>query len=342
MGDVGSAARQVLDEFQRDGSLSPETASRARWEDRPESLTPALVLMFAVKTLLRLRAEEREPFPADVQAIASHGLAPNEVEMMVAGLTGDLRAVRDGRRDALFTLQNTLVLLAVLTDDEDIRGADLDFLLGAAEEMADEFLQAENPFRPARRGVDVGPWDVNEDGWQEDDLIDLGGLRIPREPGCKIELKQDKSSPDLLEAGVRRKPTSVQLQAYWSAQGDAWGRARETFAENVRGLGGEAREWAGRAGVELRCDVPVVLPSGDRGVQTVLVLGFEGPGWLLRAVVTGEGADPGGQDDWAYGYVERVVVDPSFRKVPNPLLSPAGFGSLKPPSDSPILLRMPK
>lgn len=88
MGDVGSAARQVLDEFQRDGSLSPETASRARWEDRPESLTPALVLMFAVKTLLRLRAEEREPFPADVQAIASHGLAPNEVEMMVAGLTG--------------------------------------------------------------------------------------------------------------------------------------------------------------------------------------------------------------------------------------------------------------
>ncbi|MFJ6141436.1 DUF3710 domain-containing protein [Kitasatospora sp. NPDC092286] len=274
--------------------------------------------------------------------MAEHGLSEGEVETMVEALCGDLSAVRKGRRSELFSLRNILAILVVLLGEESIHGEDIDFLLGGAEEIADGFLRADDPFRLVERGVEIGPWDASEAGWQGTDLVDLGGLRIPRDPGLKIQVNEGRGSSDLLEAVVLRGSTGVQLQAFHVTQEGAWARAREKFAQNVRGLGGEAREWAGRAGVELRCEIPVEQSPGVRGPQTVRVLGFEGPGWLLRGIVTGEGADPASQDEWAYSYVERVVVDPSFRKVPDPLLSPAGFGSLQPSSDSPILLRMPK
>ncbi|WP_353612663.1 DUF3710 domain-containing protein [Streptomyces sp. NRRL S-495] len=144
---------------------------------------------------------------------------------------------------------------------------------------------------------------------------------MPREPGRKIQLNEGKGSSDLLEAVVLRRATGIQLQAFHAPQDGAWARAHEILARRVRDLGGEVREWAGRAGVELRCD---------------------GPGWLLSATVTGEGTNPGNQDEWVCSYVERVVVVPLFQPTPSLQLSATDFGSGRPSEDGrPIRLRMP-
>ncbi|MFF3159013.1 DUF3710 domain-containing protein [Streptomyces sp. NPDC057910] len=42
------------------------------------------------------------------------------------------------------------------------------------------------------------------------------------------------------------------------------------------------------------------------------VLGHDGPGWLLRGVVTGAGAAPESTDEWAYQLFASSVVVPSF------------------------------
>ncbi|MGW3046019.1 DUF3710 domain-containing protein [Kitasatospora sp. NPDC001159] len=117
--------------------------------------------------------------------------------------------------------------------------------------------------------------------------------------------------------------------------------ARDPRAAGSR-PGGEVREWAGHAGVELKCDVPVQRETGLRGVQTIRMLGCDGPGWLLRATVTGNGAAPESQDDRVYSYVERVVVVPSFQPSSSLPLSATDFGSGRPRLDGqPIRLRMP-
>ncbi|MFD8693466.1 DUF3710 domain-containing protein [Kitasatospora purpeofusca] len=342
MSDVSSAARLILEEFGRSGTLSDTAVARAGWEERPAHVTPALVLVFAAKILVQLREEDGETFPVDAPAVTAQGLGAGEVATMVSALTGDLRAVEAGRLTGLFSLLGVVAVLVTLTDAEDIRGEDLDRLFRAAEEIASDFVRAEDPFRLVERGVEIGPWDASETGWQDIDLIDLGGLRIPRDPGVKIQLNEGKGSSDLLEAVVLRGPTGVQLQAFHAAQDGAWARAREILAQRVRGLGGEAREWAGRAGIELRCDVPVQRERGIRGLQTIRMLGCDGPGWLLRATVTGEGATSGSQDEWVYSYVERVVVVPLFQGSSPLPLSATDFGSRRPREDGqPIRLRMP-
>ncbi|MFJ4670195.1 DUF3710 domain-containing protein [Kitasatospora purpeofusca] len=342
MSDVRSTARLILEEFGRNGTLSDAAVARAGWEERPERVTPALVLVFAAKVLVQLREEDGEMFPVDAPAVTSQGLGASDVATMISALTGDLRAVEAGRLTGLFSLQGILAVLGALTDAEDIREEDLDRLLGVAAEIASDLVRVEDPFRLVERGVEIGPWDASETGWRGIDLIDLGGLRIPREPGLKIQLNEGKGSSDLLEAVVLRGTTGVQLQAFHAPQDGAWSRAREILARRVRDRGGEVREWAGRAGVELRCDVPVQQERGSRGLQSIRIIGCDGPGWLLRATVTGEGAAPGNQDEWVCSYVERVVVVPLFQPTPSRQLSAIDFGSGHPWEDGqPIRLRMP-
>ncbi|MFE7588959.1 DUF3710 domain-containing protein [Kitasatospora sp. NPDC057512] len=322
--------------------MSDAAVAGADWEERPERVTPALVLVFAAKILVQLREESGETFPVDAPVVTSQGLGAGDVATMVAALTGDLRAVEAGRLNGLFPLRGTLALLVALTDEEGIRGDDLDRLLGAAEEIADDFVRVEDPFRLVERGTEIGPWDVSEAGWQGTDLIDLGGLRIPRESGLKIQVNAGRGSSDLLEAVVLRGATGVQLQAFHATEEGAWARVRETLAQRVRGLGGEVCEWAGRAGIELRCDVPVQRETGLQGVQTIRMLGWDGPGWLLRVTVTGDGAAPDSRDEWAHSYAERIVVVPSFEPALPLSLSATDFGAGRLRSDGqPIRLRMP-
>ncbi|MFD7410321.1 DUF3710 domain-containing protein [Kitasatospora purpeofusca] len=342
MSDVSSAARLILEQFGRSGTLSDSAVARAGWQERPERVTPALVLVFAAKILVQLREEDGETFPVDAPAVTAQGRGAGEVATIVSALTGDLRAAEAGRPTGLFSLLGIVAVLVALTDAEDIRGEDLDRLFRAAEEIASDFVRAEDPFRLVERGVEIGPWDAGETGWQEIDLIDLGGLRIPREPGVKIQLNEGEGSSDLLEAVVLRGATGIQLQAFHTTRDGAWARARQILARRVRDLGGEVREWGGRAGVELRCDVPVQQERGSQGLQSIRMLGCDGPGWLLRATVTGEGADSGNQDEWVCSYVGRVVVVPLFRPTPSLQLSATDFGSGRPSLDGqPIRLRMP-
>ncbi|MER8104557.1 DUF3710 domain-containing protein [Kitasatospora sp. NPDC094016] len=342
MGKFVSSAMRILHEFRTHDFVSAESEIEAGWEDRPTRVTPALLLLLATKILLQLRREAGEEFPVETPALAARGLGRDETGTMVAALVGDLSAVRVGRGEGLFTLRNTLVLLTVLLDAGTVRESEVTALLQAAEDTADEFLRAEDPFRLAGRGVEVGPWDVSERGWQGTDLIDLGGLRVPREPGVRIELNRAPSG-DLVEAVVvKGRQTGLQLQAYHATRPDAWERARERLAAGVLAAGGEIRAWAGRAGVELRCEVPVEKGPGVRGVSVNRVLGCDGPGWLLRGIVTGEGGAAETRDEWAYEFFERIVVVPSFQPTSAAFLSPSGFVGLRPVSDNqPIPLRRP-
>ncbi|MFJ7247103.1 DUF3710 domain-containing protein [Kitasatospora sp. NPDC098652] len=205
-----------------------------------------------------------------------------------------------------------------------------------------EFLPAGESLRQAVRGVDVGPWDVTEKDRWEADLIDLGGLMIPREPGVTIEFSSVPSRGLVGVAARKGREVALQLQAFHATAQDPWARSRDQFEANVRQLGGQSRAWTGRAGIELRCEVPVIEPSGRAGTQTIRVLGCGGPGWLLRGIVSGKGARAESRDGWAYDFFERTVVVPSYGQVSAAMLSPAGFAGLRPTADNqPIPLRRP-
>ncbi|MFJ3883332.1 DUF3710 domain-containing protein [Streptomyces sp. NPDC090077] len=145
------------------------------------------------------------------------------------------------------------------------------------------------------------------------DLLDLGGLKVPRAGVSRVELNRSWSGGELLEAVLFRDTTAtLQLQAYRTFGGPEWESVCTRLEADVRARGGEAERRTGPAGVELRAVVPVVSDVRGRDRVTVRFIGRDGPGWLLRGVAGGTVAQHDSGDDWAYRCFEGVVVDPSF------------------------------
>ncbi|MEV7511597.1 DUF3710 domain-containing protein [Streptomyces sp. NPDC091201] len=260
-------------------------------------------------------------------------------------LRGNLSAARAAGQSGALSLERVLELLVLLIAEEAMTEEEVTVLMESARAMNEEVLQAGDLLRPPYRGVDVGPWDVSETGWQALDLLDLGGLRIPRRAARKVELNPLRSAPEYGEVVLLRDTTaSLQLQAFRTLGEPEWERVRVRLEQDVRSRGGEVEQWSGRAGVELRATIPVVNDVRGRDSATVRFVGCDGPGWLLRGVINGEVALPESRDDWAYSCFERVVVDPSFAmRAAGAFTSPTAYGPVTPPERTrAIALRIPE
>lgn len=339
---VRREARAILDQFTRDAYLTRFSIERARWGEW-EQVTPAWVLLLSLKSLLLLRWEEGRSGPELIPELPA-GVSRAEADRLVEALLGSLTAARVARNAGTLTLEGVLPLLAGVIAEEAMTDQEIDRLLRAALEIGQELVHAGDLLRAAYRGLDVGPWDVSEAGWQELDLIDLGGLRIPREQGLKIQLRQAGAGTPAGEVAVLRGTTAaLQLQAFRLDERSGWDAVRAALESEVRARGGEAEQWSGRVGVELRAVVPVVSDARGRDSVTVRFLGCDGPGWLLRGVVGGEVAQSESRDDWAYAYFERVVVDPSYvPPAPSVSASPGIYAPASLPQPGQVIsLRMP-
>ncbi|MFE1834889.1 DUF3710 domain-containing protein [Streptomyces sviceus] len=282
-------ARSVVAQFRRDGFVAPESAERTEFEVW-DPTTPGRVLLVALQTLLVLRAEDgRSDLGRPVR-----GLDEEEAGLMLRTLLGDAAAVPETSRRDLITLDRLLGLLASVIAEESMSEEEVDALLEAAEEGCRA----------------VGPWDESDDrrplGGQ---LVDLGGLLVPTEPGLKIEPMSSREDGSVVAVTVIRGRTAIQLQAFRALGDTSWATVREDLARTIRGRGGSAEERVGPAGTELQAVVRVQGPPGkDR--QTARVLGHDGPGWILRGFVSGVGAEPDSTEEWPYATFQGTVVRP--------------------------------
>ncbi|MFI6440991.1 DUF3710 domain-containing protein [Streptomyces sp. NPDC050759] len=286
MGEARDAARSVVAQFRRDGFVAPESGERVEFEvwDR---LTAGRVLLVALRILLTLREEDGRtdlgrPVP---------GLDGEEAGLMVRTLLGDATAAPETSRRGLITLDRLLGLLASVIAEESMSEEELDVLLEAAEESCRA----------------VGPWDESDAHRSRGgELVDLGGLLVPTGPGVRMELMTSRDGSPVAVTVIRGR-TAIQLQAFRVLADTSWATIREQLARSIRGHGGSVEERVGRAGTELQAVVRIQGPPGkDR--QTVRVLGFDGPGWILRGFVSGVGAEADSKEEWPYDTFQGAVV----------------------------------
>ncbi|MFF5971510.1 DUF3710 domain-containing protein [Streptomyces sp. NPDC012769] len=149
-----------------------------------------------------------------------------------------------------------------------------------------------------------GPWDISEVGKPEEGRVDLGGLFVPGVEG--MELRVEVAGDAIVAATVVLRDSAVQLQAFAAPKNEGiWGEVREEIATGITQQGGVIDEVEGPLGWELRAQVPVQLPDGNRGVQLVRFVGVDGPRWFLRGVISGQGA----VQPEAAGLLEQIVRD---------------------------------
>jgi len=133
-----------------------------------------------------------------------------------------------------------------------------------------------------------GPWDA--DGVVDDgiDRIDLGSLRVAPTEGTELRLQVDEQTGEVQSAMLAGDEGAIELRAFAAPRGgDLWSEVRPQIAADISQHGGTATERDGRWGVELVCQMQVLMPDGTQGMQPSRIVGINGARWLLRATFLG-------------------------------------------------------
>jgi len=154
-----------------------------------------------------------------------------------------------------------------------------------------------------------GPWD-SEDA-PDDDLarVDLGSLRVAPREGAELRLQVDENTGEVQSVMLAGDEGALELRAFAAPRnGDLWSEVRPQIAADVAQHGGTATERPGRWGTELVCQVQVVLPDGNQGIQPSRIVGVNGSRWLLRATFLGQPAvEPETAGEWEDALTTVVV-----------------------------------
>ncbi len=158
----------------------------------------------------------------------------------------------------------------------------------------------------AAGGRVTGPWDIS-DGFGESERIDCGSLLIPVRDGfdVQINIAEEQGAWVAVVSG----DSGMQLQAFAAPRsGGLWDEVRHEIAANIAESGGSCTETDGPSGPELHASVPVGAeddPALAGQPQPVRFLGFDGPRWFLRGVISG----PAATDRAAGAAFDEVFAD---------------------------------
>ena len=135
----------------------------------------------------------------------------------------------------------------------------------------------------------AGPWDISEN-YPPVERIDCGSLMIPVHEGFDVQINVAEEQGAWV--AVVHGESGMQLQAFAAPRnGGLWDEVRHEIAANIADSGGSSQEAVGPFGPELAAQVPI----GEEGqpeaqLQPVRFLGFNGPRWFLRGVISGPAA----------------------------------------------------
>lgn len=189
-----------------------------------------------------------------------------------------------------------------------------------------------SPEQPTGEGARAnGPWDAGEvdlQGEEDGQRIDLGGLLVKGRPGYELRLQVDEKSQQVAAVLLIGPEGAAELRPFAAPRGGGiWDDIRRQIAAETSRRGGTATEAEGRFGTELRVVMPARTPEGQPATQPSRVLGIEGPRWLLRATLLGRPAmEPDTEHELEAAVRDVVVVrgtGPMAPGEPLPLVMPA-------------------
>lgn len=196
---------------------------------------------------------------------------------------------------------------------------------------ADELAELEDVGEDTVATREHGPWDVSEVP-ELGDRIDVGALWLPRREGMELRMELDKASRVVTAAALALHGSSLQLQVFAAPRSEGiWDEIRAEIAESVTRQGGTVDDLPGPFGRELLARLPVRTKEGRTGHRPARFLGYDGPRWFLRGVISGRAAvDPEKARELEAVFGDVVVVRGDRPRVPRELLPLSLPGQARP------------
>ena len=136
----------------------------------------------------------------------------------------------------------------------------------------------------------LGPVDISPD-LDTSAMLHLGSLLVPNVPTLEVHLDLDPRSGKGKAVSLHLNMTIAEVQLFAAATSeDAWAPMRDAIVDGLREQSVDCQVDMGTFGTEVRAVMPTVDLDGSAHVQPVRFIGIRGSRWLMRIVVSGDGA----------------------------------------------------
>lgn len=137
-----------------------------------------------------------------------------------------------------------------------------------------------------------GPLDYSTD-INTSSMLNLGAVLLPNIPGLEVHLDLDPRSGKGKSVSLHLNMTIAEVQVFAAASNeDLWAGMRDAIVAGLREQKVDCTVEMGRFGTEVHAVMPTVDLDGNAHVQPVRFVGARGSRWLVRAVISGDGALP--------------------------------------------------
>lgn len=182
-----------------------------------------------------------------------------------------------------------------------------------------------------------GPFDSSQVA-ERGARVDLGAVWLPGVPGMELRMEVDKKTQRITGVAVAVAGSGLQVQAFAAPRTEGiWDEIRAEIAASVTKQGGTVDDVPGPFGRELIARLPAQTPDGRPGVRPARFVGFDGPRWFLRGVLTGKAAvDPAEARLLESVFANIVVVRDQSPRPPRDLLTLHLPGKAPAPAAAPV------
>lgn len=153
-------------------------------------------------------------------------------------------------------------------------------------------------------------------------MLNLGAVLLPNIPGLEVHLDLDPRSGIGKSVSLHLKMTIAEVQIFAAAiNEDLWASMRDAITSGLREQKVDCSVEMGRFGTEIHAVMPTVDLDGNAHVQPVRFVGVRGSRWLVRAVISGDGALLGTQQNLDAGLeiddvISRLVINRGEEPIP--------------------------
>ena len=135
-----------------------------------------------------------------------------------------------------------------------------------------------------------GPFEFSSEV-DTDSMLDLGAVFLPNIPGLEVHLDLDPRSGIGKSVSLHLNMTIAEVQIFAGATNeDLWASMRDAITSGLREQKVDCTIEMGRFGTEIHAVMPTVDLDGNAHVQPVRFVGIRGSRWLVRVVISGDGA----------------------------------------------------
>jgi hypothetical protein len=153
-------------------------------------------------------------------------------------------------------------------------------------------------------------------------MLNLGAVFLPNIPGLEVHLDLDPRSGVGKSVSLHLNMTIAEVQIFAAAvKEDLWASMRDAITSGLREQKVECTVEMGRFGTEIHAVMPTVDLDGNAHVQPVRFVGVRGSRWLVRAVISGDGALSGTQQNLDAGLevddvISQLVINRGEEPIP--------------------------